>query len=231
MQSKHPMLAPRRPFADMSVVPAMRSGVLVADRYGLGIATIHARKARVAALADRLRQHYGVELPHGPRRVASGVCALAGIGPQSWLATVEHAANSVAVLLKAAIGDAASVVDQSDGYPVLRMLGPRVRETLRKMVPIDLHPRAFDVGHVAVTGAGHIGVSLWRLEDHPAGWPVFEMSIPRSMVDCFWNDLTNCAAEFGLDKVSFEILADAAALRAARAPDTAKPAETESTGT
>jgi sarcosine oxidase subunit gamma len=68
---------------------------------------------------------------------------------------------------------------------------------LAKILPIDLHPRAFAPGDVASTTASHIGATLWRLEDSAEGLPVFEIAVFRSLAGSFWDTLTRSAAEFG----------------------------------
>ncbi len=43
-----------------------------------------------------------------------------------------------------------------------------------------------------------MGVTLWRLEDHSDGTPVFEIVVFRSLAGSFWHALSESAAEFGL---------------------------------
>jgi heterotetrameric sarcosine oxidase gamma subunit len=191
-------LLPRAPFAGLAVKPGTGRGVIALDRDGLGLATVHVRRGRSAALAERVRERFGTELPQGPRRTAVGGLAFAGTGPQAWLAVHEQGGNAFAESLKAAIGDLASVSDQSDGYAVLRLTGPKLRETLYKIVPIDLHPRAFQSGDVVSTLASHIGATLWRLDDAADGSPVIEVAVFRSLAADFWHALSESAAEFGL---------------------------------
>lgn len=121
-----------------------------------------------------------------------------GLGPESWLASCEFAGNEFAVSLQESIGAPASISDQSDGYAVLRLSGSKVREMLAKLIPIDVHPRAFRPGDVASTVASHMGVTLWRLHDAADGSPVFEMAVFRSFAAAFWHALSESAAEFGL---------------------------------
>jgi sarcosine oxidase subunit gamma len=147
-------------------------------------------------LTQRLRERFGIELPHGPRRAAAGAVAFAGIGPHAWLASSEKHGHGFARLLKEAVGDAASVADQSSGYAILRVTGPKLRETLAKILPLDLHPRCFVRGDVASTTASHVGATLWRLEDADDS-PVFEIAVFRSLAASFWHALTDSAAEFG----------------------------------
>jgi heterotetrameric sarcosine oxidase gamma subunit len=191
-------LTARAPFSELAFSSAACRGVLVADRDGLGLATVLVRKGQVTALTQRVRERFGIELPRGPHRIAAGGVALAGTGPEAWLATSEEGSNAFALTLKEAIGDVASVADQSSAYAILRLTGPRLRETMAKILPIDLHERSFEPGDVASTTASHVGATLWRLEDAADGSPVFEIAVFRSLAGSFWHILASSAAEFGL---------------------------------
>jgi heterotetrameric sarcosine oxidase gamma subunit len=125
---------PRSAIADIAPSPTTGNGVIVSDRDGLGLATALARKARAAALAERIRDRFGIDLPKGPHRAVVRDTAFAGTGPAAWLAMREQGGNAFAASLKETIGDLASVTDQSDGYAVLRLGGPKLRETLAKIV-------------------------------------------------------------------------------------------------
>ena len=206
MPDPHSILVPRAPFAGLlPVAPNAGCGVIVSDRDGLGLATVLARKDADAALAQRVCEHFRVELPQGPYRATGGHFALAGTGPRAWLATFERGGNGFAVRLRERIGDLASVSDQSDGYALLRLAGPKVRDTLCKLVPLDVHPRAFKIGDVAVTVAAHIGATLWRLEDHADGSPVFEIAVFRGLATSLWQALRESAAEFDVGEAGFEL--------------------------
>ena len=146
----------------------------------------------------RLRASFGIDLPRGPRRAAAGTVAFIGTGPGSWLALNEVDGNAFAVSLKDAVGDAASVADQSDAYTLLRLSGPHVRDALRRLINLDLHPGAFTVGAAARTTASHVGVTIWRLADALDHGAVFEIAMARSLTQSFWRALVASAAEFGL---------------------------------
>jgi methylglutamate dehydrogenase subunit D len=190
--------APRSPFENIPAVPATGSGVTVLDRDGLGLATVLARKSQTAALRLCVRAVLGVELPRGPRYVATESVAFAGTGREAWLAICQSGSNGFASSLSDTLQGLASVSDQSDGYAVLRLTGPRLRDTLSKILPIDLHPRALKAGDVATTVASHMGATLWRLDDAYCGSPVFEIAVFRSLAASFWHALSTAAAEFGL---------------------------------
>jgi len=194
-----PTVNPRSPFAGFSLAAAKgKSGVIVADRDGLGIATVLPRKGQTRALEQRVSAHFGIELPRGPRRETAGGTAFVGTAPEAWLTTCELGGNAFALSLREVIGDLASVSDQSDGYAVLRLTGLKLRDTLAKIIPIDLHPRAFRPGDVASTAALQIGATLWRLEDGPDGSPMFDIAVFRSLTGSLWHALSESAAEVGL---------------------------------
>lgn len=164
--------------------------MIIATRDGLGMTKVLARRGQAAALARQFQTHFGISLPSAPRRVASGDVAVLGLGPDTWLATREQGGNDFALALKPLLAGLASISDQSDAQVGLRLTGPRVRETLAKLIPIDLHPRVFAVGQVAETIAAHIGVLIWRLEDAADGSPVFELAVPRSLSVSFCHALS-----------------------------------------
>src|SRR6185437_5592592 len=102
-------------------------------------------------LARRVSEHFGLELPFGPQRVAAGVIAFSGTGPGAWLVTHEGGGKALAAGVRPAIQGLAAMTDQTGAYGVLRLSGSRVRDLLCRLVPLDLHPRAFQVGDVATT--------------------------------------------------------------------------------
>lgn len=191
-------LTPVAPFEGLPALSAAGRGVIATDRDGLGLATVLVRKGRAEALSQRVRDRFGIDLPQGPRLTSAGDLTFAGTGPGAWLAIRESGGNAFASSLRDAIGDLASISDQSDGYAVLRLTGPKLRDTLAKIVPIDVHPRAFAPGDVASTVASHMGATLWRLQDADDGSQVFEVAVFRSLAVSFWHALSQAAAEFGL---------------------------------
>jgi methylglutamate dehydrogenase subunit D len=186
------------PFTGLAISCVAGRGVAVADRDGMGLATVLVRNGQHAVLRQRVRERFGIELPRGPRRNACGAIAFAATGPTAWLATCEENGNSFAPGLKEAVGDAASVADQSSGYAILRLTGPHLRDTLAKMMPLDLHEGVFQTDSVASTIALHVGATLWRLDDAADGSPVFEIAVFRSLAASFWHGLVASAAEFGV---------------------------------
>jgi sarcosine oxidase subunit gamma len=190
-------LTPSAAFANLPVIATQGSGVIVHERDGMGIASVIAKRGQQEALTKQIRERFGIALSPGPKRSAAGDYAFIATGPGAWFATGEVAGNALVTSLREALGEYAAISDQSDGQAVLRVSGPKARDALCKLVPIDLHPRIFRKGDVAVTVAAHIGATLWRLNDDPNGQAVFEIAVFRSLAQSFWTALSESAAEFG----------------------------------
>lgn len=193
----HPTSVETSAFAGLPAAVGSGRGVIATERDGLGIARIAARSGRAAKVSELLRTQFGLELPSGPRRASRGDVGIGGIAPRAWLATRERAGNAFAESLRSLLGDCASVADQSDAYATLRLTGSKVRETLAKLVPIDIHPRSFEVNDVAQTVCGYMSVMLWRVEDTAQRDPAFEVWVGRSLAVSLHRAISHSAAEFG----------------------------------
>ncbi|HEY6517052.1 MAG TPA: hypothetical protein VIY50_12990 [Steroidobacteraceae bacterium] len=175
-------------------------GVIATEIEGLGIARIAAGRQQAARVSELLRAQFGLEPPDAPRRASRGDFGIAGVSPCVWLATRDNAGNELAPSLQSLLGGCASVVDQSDAYGILRLTGPKVRETLAKMIPLDIHPRRFQVSAVTQTVCGYVNVMLWRLEDTAQSDPVFEIWVGRSLAVSLHQAIAHGAAEFGFTR-------------------------------
>jgi heterotetrameric sarcosine oxidase gamma subunit len=189
---------PCPPFSGWTHTPDAGHGVIATDLDGQGIASVAGRKGQIVALTERVRERFGIILPRGPLRATAGGIGFAGTSPEIWLATQEKGGNDFAAALREQIGAMAAVADQTDGYAMLRLTGPKLRDTLAKIISIDVHPRTFKPGDVASTVGSHIGATFWRLQDNSDGTPVFEIAVSRSLAISFWHALSQSAAEFGL---------------------------------
>lgn len=177
-------LTPRTAF-DGLLSTDSTGAVSVVEREGLAFATVQARKGQAAEVAARVHSNFALELPARGRRANDNGVAFAAIAPGTWLASCEAAGSAFVNALLHSLGDAASVAEQGDGLGVLRISGPRARGLLARLVPIDVHARAFEVGDVAASNAGHIGITFWRLEDASDGTPTFEIALYRSFAESF----------------------------------------------
>jgi sarcosine oxidase subunit gamma len=170
------------------------SGLEIAELASVGLATVMARRGKVAAVKEAIKAAYGVDPVDGAKVSFAGKVMFVGAGPGHWLAvSTEMPHGELALDLGHSLAGLASVADQSDARGVLRLSGPKVRDVLAKGLPIDLDPRAFQKGDTAVSIINHIGVHLWQTDDAP----VYEIAFFRSYSGSFWKWLTDSAAEYG----------------------------------
>jgi sarcosine oxidase subunit gamma len=171
------------------------SAVAVAERSGVSLCSVIARKGGDSVLADRVRAEFGVDLPRTPRTSGPGAIEFIWAGPKQWLALSEgHDGRALEQRLRGSLSPLASLTDQSDGRSVLRVAGPRARDVLAKGVHIDLHPRVFKPGDVAVTTMAYINVHLWQVDAAPA----YDIVTFRSFAVACWEWLAAAAAELGI---------------------------------
>jgi sarcosine oxidase subunit gamma len=113
---------------------------------------------------------------------------------RQWLAVIEgNAALGILAKLAAGLKGLATIIDQSDGKALLRISGPRARDTLAKGCSLDLHPRAFKTGSASTTPVALIDCVIWQVDETPT----YDLAIPTSFVESFCSWLTASAAEYG----------------------------------
>ena len=118
------------------------------------------------------------------------------LGPDEWL-IVTPRDRRVAIegdLRSALIGVRAAVTDISGGQTVVVVHGDQVRQLLAKGCPLDLHPRAFDIGQCAQSHLAKAPILMRHLDRRSH----FEIIVRRSFADYFWLWLEDAAAEYGL---------------------------------
>jgi sarcosine oxidase subunit gamma len=172
-------------------------GVTIAERIGLGLATVAARKG--APLRAAVKASYGVNLPDDSTVGQGPEVSFVGYGPGQWLAVSGTLRNdTLAKQLGQDLKALASVSDQSGGRTLLRLSGTRARDVLAKGLPIDLHPSVFGPGSAATSTISLMGVQLWQVDEAPT----YDIALFRSVSASFWRWLTASAAEFGYEVTS-----------------------------
>lgn len=144
-------------------------------------ASVTAWPGAAAALAERLDAAFGLALAGPGRWTAAGALVSAWLGPDQW--QIEHADRpELARELAAAVGAQGGVIDMSDARAVLRLSGPASRDVLARLLPLDLHPRAFAPGHAASTVGAHINVQLRQID----AVPTYDLGCLRSYAESLW---------------------------------------------
>jgi methylglutamate dehydrogenase subunit D len=174
-----------------TTLPPVTDGIVITESRDFGLASVIVRKGKTKALAERLSETFRIDLPARSRCTAVGDLTLTATAPGEWLAMHAKGANAFAASLAETVGDLAAVSDQTDAYVLLRLSGSGARDVLGKLVPVDLHPRIYEVYDFAATVAAHIGVMLWRLRNYNNGTPVFQIAVSRSLTSSFCQALAS----------------------------------------
>ena len=170
------------------------TGVTLSERTGLALFVISAGAGKASEVAAKVLAVTGLELPMGPKCVSKDGFALIGTAPGQWLAVVEGKAPlGILANLAAGLKGLATIVDQSDGKVLLRISGPRARDTLAKGCSLDLHPGIFKTGSAGTTPVALIDCVIWQVDETPT----YDLAIPTSFAESFCSWLTASAAEYG----------------------------------
>jgi len=170
-------------------------GLILQEFTQFTMASVIARKGQAVQVAATALQAFGASLPTTPAITSGNALAFVWSGPGHWLVLGPQATEPVEASLGAVFGMHASVFDQGGSRVLLELRGPRVRDVLAKGVSIDLHPRSFKTGDVAVTTASHLAVHLWQVADAP----VYRLLVVRTYFDSLWRWLAASAAEYGCE--------------------------------
>jgi len=175
------------------------AGVTLAERTGLGLATVAVRKDQDDGLKAAVREAYGLDLPEGSTLAQGKDVLFIGTGPGQWLAVSATLQNeALAEDLTDRLNGLASISDQSSGRAVIRVSGPRAREVLAKGLAIDLDPRVFGPGSAVTSTISHMGVLVWRDGEAES----YDIALFRSVAGSFWGWLTSSAAPVGYEVVT-----------------------------
>ena len=78
----------------------------------------------------------------------------------------------------------------SDARAVLCVAGPDSREVLARLLPLDLHPRAFGPGRAAASIVAHISVYLRQID----AVPTFQLACLRGYAGSLAHALASAGA-------------------------------------
>ena len=167
-------------------------GVVLTERADLAALVLLASPAADRPLQETLKPR-GIELPAVGRWSAHRGATVIWTAPGQWLAVGPPGpVRGLETALRGS-GAACWTVAADDARCLIGVSGPSARDTLAKVLPLDLHPRAFRPGDAAVTLAGGFPVTIWQTGEVPS----YEVAVPRSYAASFWRWLTDSAAEYG----------------------------------
>lgn len=172
------------------------AGIFICERAFLGHINLRG-DPQDPRFAAAVREVVGIAPPAVPNTVSEAQGhTVYWLGPDEWLILTagERRANVESELRNALKGLRVAVTDISGGQILVVMHGEPVRDLLAKGCPLDLHPRAFDIGQCAQSHLAKAPILLRHLDRRPS----FEIIVSRSFADYFWLWLEDAAAEYGL---------------------------------
>ncbi|MDE0058019.1 MAG: hypothetical protein OXI22_15180 [Defluviicoccus sp.] len=157
--------------------------VAIAEIADLALVSAAVPQSGDAAFAAALADGLGAERPAtGASTVGDRHAArILGMQPDQVFILFEPPdPDRAADTVKAALGPAAYVTDQSDSWAMLRIAGAGLRAALERICPLDLDDEAYPAGRVARTAMEHLAVIVLR-----DGADSFLLMSPRSSARSF----------------------------------------------
>jgi sarcosine oxidase subunit gamma len=160
---------------ESACVSESKTGVTLALCEDLSLATMLLRRGHRAVASQAFRDGWNADLPSPGGCVKAGAALVLWDGPDRFT-VVQDGRGNIPEAFGQMFRDMAYVIELSDARTVFQLSADGAAEALSRIIPIDLHPRAFGAGSVAQTVAGHISVQLWR----PGEEPLFRIACASS---------------------------------------------------
>lgn len=136
----------------------------ITERFDVALASVAARRGRMADLAQAAKAA-GLPLPDPARHAAGAVYAAFWTAPEMWLVEAPFASHElIAEILRSALGEAASVTEQTDAWVAFDLAAPDLAPLLERLCNVDF--RGVDAGYASRTMIEHLGCYLVK---HGAG--------------------------------------------------------------
>lgn len=133
----------------------------IAEVVDQALASVAAREGQLGALQKALP----LTLPGVGKSETKGDFTAFWTGPDQWMISADHDQHELlAAELKQLVGDAASVVEQTDGWCRFDVSGAALCDLFERLSNIPV--RTMAAGDVIRGTVEHLGAFLWRLDDN-----------------------------------------------------------------
>jgi len=137
---------------------ATHGPLTITERTDVALASVAARKGRMADLG-RAAQAAGLPLPDPAAHSQGTPCSAFWVAPEMWFVEAPFGSHElIADLLKAALGDAASITEQTDAWVAFDLAAADLAPVLERLCNVDFP--AVPQGHATRTMMEHLGVYL-----------------------------------------------------------------------
>jgi len=140
------------------------TGLTITEVTERALVSLTARNDQADAIRDKARGLLGIDLPDIGDSAMGNAHSAFWIGPESWMIDMPYSGNEyLARQVKQAMGDSASVVEQTDGWCRFDLEGATMTSVLERLCNADTANLA--EGGVTRTQIHHLGCFLWRQKD------------------------------------------------------------------
>ncbi|TNC72156.1 sarcosine oxidase subunit gamma [Rubellimicrobium roseum] len=152
-------LTPLAPLGHAEPIEERIGPVLIAERTDVAMASVATRRGWETELAARAAQA-GLPLPPPGQAAENAPWGSFWLGPEMWMVEAPYATHEdVAAQVKPALGEAASVTEQTDAWVRFEVAGP-LKPLFERLCNIDLD--RFAPGSATRTLMEHLGVYVIR---------------------------------------------------------------------
>ena len=138
-------------------------GLVISERPDRALASVGARQGSEDAAAQAARDLLGFDLPAPARWSTASDYMAWWMGPDLWMVDAPHSSHEMlASQIKAAVGDNASVVEQTDGWCRFDVEGNRSLDLFERLTNANL--RSATEGTALRTSIEHVGCFVLCLE-------------------------------------------------------------------
>lgn len=142
----------------------------------------------LADVAARIGDITGAEAPGPGALVQTDSGQVARIAPLAWW--IIGAKVDAVEALSGIAAEEGAALDLTDNRVRFAISGPRARDTMMRLAPLDFRDRAFPVDRIAATAAHHMSVQVARRQD---AWDVY---VTTTFADAFAEVLEETVAQW-----------------------------------
>jgi len=147
------------------------NGVTVTECPDWALASVTARRGQSGQTADKAQAMLGFALPDIGLSTGDGSLSAFWIGPEQWMIEAPHSSHEdLAAQLKTALGDSASITEQTDGWVRFDLTGPGCTSVLERLS--NANTATMKSASITRTGIHHLGclLSCRSSGDHYSIW-------------------------------------------------------------
>ena len=176
-------------------------GVILSERQGLITVQLTAWPDTAAGVAAKAGEIAGTPMPPSMRlgiTGAGGKPTVLQVGPERWWFLVSPTSDLGKRLQDGFPADQAVVTDLSHARTIVTITGPKGRDLLARILPIDTDPVVLPAGSVAQSVVHGVGVLLHFFATGADG-DIYDLHIPRSFALSHWEWLVHVAEGLGVE--------------------------------